>query len=114
MTDFGDLGRGTGECELCGGMYWFHTRCRVGLFPCDGKQLGKPFYAPALTSSRGAANAWLRLRSFDSPALVFSTDQNLFGRRAAASWTGGAPVRMKGVMREAVLSDVRQVGHIVH
>lgn len=24
------------------------------------------------------------------------------------------PVRMKGVMREAVLSDVRQAGHIVH
>lgn len=60
------------------------------------------------------SHAWLWLRSFDSPALVFSADQNLSGRRAAASWRGGVPVRMKGVMREAVLSDVRQVGHIVH
>ena len=74
----------------------------------------RSFYAPALTSSRGAANAWLRLRSFDLPALVFCTDQNLSGHRAAASWRCDAPVRMKEVMGEAVLSDVRQAGHIVH
>ena len=74
----------------------------------------RSFSAPALTRYRGAAHGWLWLRSFDSSALVFSTGQNLSGRRAAASWKGGAPVRMKGVMREAVLSDVRQVGHIVH
>lgn len=67
-----------------------------------------------LTSSRGGANAWLRLRSFDSSALVFFTDQNLSGCRAAVSWKGGAPVWMKGAMREAALSDARQVGHIVH
>lgn len=70
----------------------------------------RSIYAPALTSSRGAANAWLRLRSFDSPALVFSTDQNLSGRRAAASWRCDAPVRMKGVVREAALSGVRPFG----
>lgn len=45
-------------------------------------------YGPALTSSRSAANAWLRLRSFDSSALVFSTGQNFSRRRAAASWKG--------------------------
>lgn len=72
------------------------------------------FNAPVQTSSRSAANAWLRLRSFDLPVLVFSTDQNLSGRRAAASWRGGAPARMRAVMREAVLSGVRQVGHIVY
>lgn len=72
------------------------------------------FNAPVLTSSRSAANAWLRLRSFDLPALVFSTDQNLSGRRAAPSWRGGAPVRMKGVMREAVLSGVQLVDRIVY
>ena len=59
-------------------------------------------------------HAWLWLRSFDSPALVFSADQNLSERRAAASWRCDAPVRMKGGMREAVLSGVRQAGHIVH
>ena len=74
----------------------------------------RSFNAPALTSSRGAAHGWLRLRSFDSSALVFSTDQNLSGSRAAASWKGGASVRMRVVLREAVLSDVRQVGHIVY
>lgn len=74
----------------------------------------RSIYAPALTSPRGAAHGWLRLRSFDSPALVFSTVQNLSGRRATASWKGGAPVRMRVVLREAVLSDVRQVGHIVY
>lgn len=41
-------------------------------------------------------------------------DQNFSGHRAAASWRCDAPVRMKEVMREAVLSDVRQAGHIVH
>ena len=41
-------------------------------------------------------HAWLWLRSFDSPALVFSADQNLSERRAAASWRCDAPVRMKG------------------
>lgn len=35
----------------------------------------RSFCTPDQTSSRGAANAWLRLRSFDSPALVFSADQ---------------------------------------
>ena len=50
----------------------------------------RSFCTPAQTSSRSAANAWLRLRSFDLPALVFSADQNLSGRRAAASWEGGA------------------------
>ena len=74
----------------------------------------RSFYAPALTSSRGAAHAWLRLRSFDLPALVFSTGQNLSGRRVAASWKGGASVRMRGGMREAVLSGVQQVGRIVY
>lgn len=59
-------------------------------------------------------HAWLWLRSFDSSALVFSTGQNLSGSRAAASWKCGAPVRMRAVLREAVLGDVRQVGHIVH
>ena len=59
-------------------------------------------------------HAWLWLRSFDSPALVFSADQNLSERRAAASWRCDAPVRMTGGMREAVLSGVRQAGHIVH
>lgn len=57
----------------------------------------RSIYSPALTSSRGAANAWLRLRSFDSLPLVFSMDHNLSGRRAAALWKGGTPVRMKGL-----------------
>ena len=74
----------------------------------------RSFSAPALTRYRGAAHGWLWLRSFDSLALVFFTGQNLSGRRAAASWRCGPPVLMKGVMREAVLSDVRQPGYIVH
>ena len=74
----------------------------------------RSFCTLAQTSSRSAANIWLRLRSFDSSALVFSTGQNLSGSRAAASWKCGAPVRMRAVLREAVLGDVRQVGHIVH
>lgn len=70
----------------------------------------RSIYASALTSSRSAANALLQLRSFDLPALAFSMDQNLSGRRATSSWKGGTPVRMKGVMREAVLSDVQPFG----
>ena len=89
--------------------------CRIGIERLGEASLSaRSFYAPALKSSCGAANAWLRLRSFDSPALVFSTDQNFSGRRAAASWKGNASARMRVVMREAVLSDVRQAGHIVH
>ena len=58
---------------------------RVGIKGLGEASLSaRSFYAPALTSSRGAANTWLRLRSFDLPALVFSTDQNHSGRRAAA------------------------------
>ena len=87
---------------------------RIGIEGFGGGVAKRPLlFAPALMSSRGAANTWLRLRSFDLPALVFSTDQNLSGRRAAASWRGGASVRMRAMMREAVLSDVRQVDHIV-
>ena len=70
----------------------------------------RSIYAPTLTSSCGAAHGWLRLRSFDSPALVFSADQNLSGRRATASWKGGAPVRTRAVLREAVPSGVRPCG----
>lgn len=74
----------------------------------------RSFYAPALTGSRGAANAWLRLRSFDSPALVFSADQNLFGAQGGRLMEGRCAGADEGGLREAVLSDVRQIGHIVH
>lgn len=93
---------------------WSSRAFDVGRLAAATSPNARSIYAPALMSSRGTAHAWLRLRSFDLPALVFSTDQNLSGRRATVLWKGGAPVRMRVVLREAVLSDLRQEGHIVH
>lgn len=56
------MGQETGECELCGGMYWFHTRCRVGPFPLWRRIIGE--------SALVVAGAWqLRHRQAPAPSI---------------------------------------------